>query len=74
MGIDEKVTLNNGVAMPKFGLGVYKAGDATIQAVQTALECGYRLIDTAAFYNNETQVGKAIRESGVPREEVFVTK
>ena len=73
MGLDERITLNNGILMPKFGLGVYKAGDATIRAVRTALECGYRLIDTAAFYNNETQVGKAIRESGVPREEVFIT-
>ena len=73
MGLDERITLNNGILMPKFGLGVYKAGDATIRAVKTALECGYRLIDTAAFYNNETQVGKAIRESGVPREKVFVT-
>ena len=73
MGLEEKLTLNNGIPMPKFGLGVYKAGDATIQAVRTALECGYRLIDTAAFYNNETQVGEAIRESGVAREEIFVT-
>ncbi|WP_142505802.1 aldo/keto reductase [Melghirimyces algeriensis] len=61
--------------MPWFGLGVYKAenGDEVVQAVQTALRVGYRLIDTASFYGNEEGVGKAIRDSGIPREEVFVT-
>lgn len=73
MGLEETVTLNNGVKMPKFGLGVYKSGDETVQAVTWALEAGYRLIDTAAYYNNEIQVGKAVRESGIPREEIFVT-
>jgi Aldo/keto reductases, related to diketogulonate reductase len=73
MGLEETFTLNNGVRMPKFGLGVYKSGDDTVQAVRWALEAGYRLIDTAAYYNNEVQVGKAVRESGIPREDIFVT-
>jgi methylglyoxal/glyoxal reductase len=73
MGIEEMFTLNNGVKMPKFGLGVYKSGDDTVQAVKWALQANYRLIDTAAYYNNEVQVGKAVRESGIPRENIFVT-
>lgn len=73
MGLEEKVALNNGVMMPRFGLGVYKSGEATYQAVLAALKEGYRLIDTAAYYNNEVQVGKAVRDSGIPREEIFVT-
>ena len=69
------VTLNNGIEMPVLGLGVWKAeeGPEVEQAVLHALECGYRLIDTAAIYGNEAGVGKAIRESGVPREEIFLT-
>jgi methylglyoxal/glyoxal reductase len=73
MGLEERFTLNNGIKMPKFGLGVYKSGNDTVQAVKWALEAGYRLIDTAAYYNNEVQVGKAVRESGIPREDIFVT-
>ncbi|WAA12966.1 aldo/keto reductase [Fervidibacillus halotolerans] len=67
--------LHNGVKMPYFGLGVYKVqeGEEVVQAVKTALETGYRLIDTAEFYQNEEGVGRAIRESGVPREEIFIT-
>ncbi len=73
--IDSTVTLNNGVEMPMFGLGVYQIPDGkpVRQAVQWALEAGYRLIDTAKLYGNERGVGAGIRESGVPREEVFVT-
>jgi len=69
------VTLNNGVAMPRLGLGVWNAedGDEVEKAVQTAIEAGYRLIDTAAIYKNEAGVGSGIRASGVPREELFVT-
>ena len=61
--------------MPALGFGVYQipSGEATTQAVRTALEAGYRHIDTASFYGNEADVGKAIRESGIPREELFVT-
>lgn len=69
------VTLNNGVVIPQVGLGVFqtKEGAEVEQAVQSALEVGYRLIDTAAIYGNEVGVGKAIKASGLPREEVFIT-
>ncbi|QOR85801.1 aldo/keto reductase [Geobacillus stearothermophilus] len=61
--------------MPWVGLGVYKVkeGEEVRSAVRTALEVGYRHVDTAAFYENEEGVGQAIRESGIPREQVFVT-
>jgi diketogulonate reductase-like aldo/keto reductase len=65
--------LNNGVAMPALGLGVFQTPPAeTADAVATALQDGYRLIDTAAAYGNEREVGEALRRSGVAREEVFV--
>ncbi|OWA34544.1 2,5-diketo-D-gluconic acid reductase [Saccharibacillus sp. O16] len=69
------VTLNNGVRMPLLGFGVYQIPDAQEceEAVYTALKTGYRLIDTAAGYLNEEAVGRAIRRSGVPREELFIT-
>lgn len=68
-------TLHNGVKMPYFGLGVYKVqeGEEVVKAVKTALDYGYRSVDTAALYGNEEGVGRAIRESGLPREEIFVT-
>lgn len=68
-------TLANGVEMPYLGLGVYKMEnhDEAFQAMTKALELGYRAIDTAAFYQNENVVGEAIRASGIPREEIFVT-
>ena len=71
----QKVILNNGIEMPILGFGVYKIEDqdACEQAVLDAFEAGYRLIDTAALYVNEEAVGKAIRRSGLPREEIFVT-
>ncbi|GAA4798428.1 aldo/keto reductase [Streptomyces ziwulingensis] len=66
--------LNNGVEMPALGIGVYQsAPEETAAAVETALRGGYRLIDTAAAYGNEEQVGEGIRRSGVHRGEVFVT-
>lgn len=67
--------LNNGVPMPVLGLGVYKAkeGREVVDSIQHALEAGYRHIDTASFYENEKGVGEAIRTSGVPREDIFVT-
>lgn len=73
--IASTVALTGGVAIPRFGLGVYqtRAGTEAREAVRRALECGYRHIDTAALYGNEADVGAAIRESGVPRDEVFVT-
>ena len=62
------LTLSNGIAMPALGLGVYRSSpDETLFAVSTALETGYDLIDTAAAYGNEVQVGEAIRRSGEGR-------
>ena len=69
------LTLNNGVKMPQFGLGVYSipAGEVTYNSVKTALECGYRHIDTAHDYQNESSVGKAIKDSGISRDSIWVT-
>lgn len=67
------LTLNNGVTMPALGYGVFQTPpDETIAAVRSALGVGYRHIDTAAAYGNEREVGQALRESGVPRDDVFV--
>jgi methylglyoxal/glyoxal reductase len=68
-------TLHNGVEMPWLGLGVFlvKDGEEVVNSVKVALEAGYRSIDTAAVYKNEEGVGKAIAESNVPREELFIT-
>ena len=71
--IDSRVSLSSGTAMPVFGLGVFKAGAETQNAVTTALAAGYRHIDTAAIYRNETDVGAALAATDVPREEIFVT-
>lgn len=72
---DTRIPLNDGNRIPVFGLGVYRAeaGGEAKQAVKWALELGYRHVDTARVYRNEEDVGEAIRESGVPREEIFVT-
>ena len=68
------LTLNNGVKMPILGFGVCQIpSEKTRQAVLDAIEVGYRLIDTAQMYDNESEVGEAIRECGVPREELFIT-
>ncbi|MGW6414514.1 aldo/keto reductase [Streptomyces sp. NPDC055055] len=68
------VTLNNGVEIPQLGFGVFQVpDDETAAAVTTALETGYRSIDTAAIYGNEAGVGRALAASGLPREELFVT-
>ena len=71
----QKVVLNNGVEMPVLGFGVFQINDANEceRCVCDAIEAGYRLIDTAASYGNEEAVGKAIKRSGVPREELFIT-
>jgi diketogulonate reductase-like aldo/keto reductase len=73
--IDAKIALNDGREIPQLGLGVWRipAGRKCEQAVLTALEAGYRHIDTAAFYGNEESVGAAIRRSGIAREKIFVT-
>ncbi len=69
-----RVTLNNGVQMPLLGFGVFQIpDDQTQKAVEDALEAGYRLIDTAAAYENERAVGRAVAASGIPRDELFVT-
>jgi len=71
----EQCKLNNGLYMPRIGFGTWELqpGRETKKAVAAALQQGYRLIDTAAVYGNETDVGQAIRESGILREELFVT-
>ncbi|MEV4975950.1 aldo/keto reductase [Streptomyces scopuliridis] len=69
----QTLTLNNGVEMPALGLGVFQTPpDETQAAVKAALDLGYRHIDTAAAYGNEREVGQAIRDSGVPRDEIFI--
>jgi methylglyoxal/glyoxal reductase len=67
--------LNNGVEIPYLGLGVYQSppGEITLRAVRYALKIGYRQIDTAELYGNEKDVGRALRESGIRREDVFIT-
>ncbi len=69
------VTLNTGASIPQIGFGTWKLsqGAECENAVRLALEAGYRLIDTATYYDNEVSVGRAVRESGIPREEIFVT-
>lgn len=71
----QNVTLNNGVEMPILGFGVFQVTDlaACERSVLDAIETGYRLIDTAASYENEEAVGKAIKYSGVPRKDLFIT-
>jgi diketogulonate reductase-like aldo/keto reductase len=74
-GLGQSVRLNNGVPMPWLGLGVFQVprdADAT-RVVRQAIELGYRSIDTAALYRNERGVGQAVRDCGVPREQLFVT-
>jgi diketogulonate reductase-like aldo/keto reductase len=73
--IRSTITLANGVEIPRLGLGVFQAaaGEEARRAVEHALEVGYRHIDTAKIYRNEADVGEAVRRSGVPREEVFIT-
>ncbi len=68
------IRLNNGVTIPQFGFGVFQIPPRdTVAAVRVALEAGYRHLDTAQMYGNEAEVGRAIAESGIPRDEIFVT-
>lgn len=68
------ITLNNGTSIPQLGFGVYQVPPGqTAEVTATALEVGYRHIDTAEMYGNETGVGEAIRSSGIPREELYIT-
>ena len=71
----KKITLNDGKKIPQLGFGLYQVPDdeSCVNYVKDALQMGYRLLDTAASYENERSVGKGIRESGIPREEIFVT-
>ncbi|WP_220740573.1 aldo/keto reductase [Leuconostoc miyukkimchii] len=75
MSLTDTYTLVNGVKIPVLGFGTWQSadGDVAYQAVKWALEAGYRHIDTAAIYGNESSVGRAIKDSGIPREELFVT-
>lgn len=68
------ITLNNGISMPLLGLGTWDLrGEAGKQTIIQALQVGYRLIDTARMYGNEVIVGQAIIESGIPRQDIFIT-
>lgn len=71
----EQFTLSNGLQMPKVGFGTWQITDATEahEATSAALACGYRHVDTARVYGNEDSVGRAVRDSGIPRSEIFVT-
>ena len=75
MNLSSRVKLNNGVEVPYLGLGVFKVeeGEETYNAVKWAIEAGYRYVDTAAVYGNEVSVGKAIKDSGIARKDIFVT-
>ncbi len=68
-------TLNNTVKIPKIGFGTWQtpSGSITEKSVLNAIQCGYRLIDTAAIYGNEVSVGHAIKQSGINRSDLFVT-
>ncbi|MCK0473130.1 aldo/keto reductase [Halalkalibacter sp. APA_J-10(15)] len=73
--LQDTTTLHNGVKMPWFGLGVFKVEEGTevVEVVKAAIQHGYRSIDTAAVYKNEEGVGRGIEDSGIPRDELFVT-
>jgi diketogulonate reductase-like aldo/keto reductase len=75
LSLQSKVTIANGVEIPRLGLGVYQTppGRTTRRAVKYALSIGYRHVDTASLYGNEEDVGIALRESGLGRDEVFIT-
>jgi methylglyoxal/glyoxal reductase len=75
MKLSDTLTLNNSVSIPRLGFGVFRLTDPQEgeQALESALECGYRLFDTAAVYGNEELVGQVLNRSGIPRKELFVT-
>src|ERR1035437_1278918 len=75
LNIDSTIEINNKAKMPRLGLGVYGVprGQATVEVVSWALRAGYRHIDTASFYRNEVSVGKAIAQSGIARDKIWVT-
>ena len=71
----EKICLNNGMSMPLIGFGLYRIEDQDTmdEAVRCAYDCGYRLFDTAQMYGNEALLGQALKNCGIPREDIFVT-
>jgi methylglyoxal/glyoxal reductase len=73
--LESRAKLNNGIEIPRLGLGVYQSppGEITLRAVRYALKIGYRHIDTAELYGNESDVGRAVQESGIRRDDVFIT-
>jgi L-glyceraldehyde reductase len=74
MALNRSFKLNDGNSIPSVGFGTWQAKPHEVErAVEAALRCGYRHIDCAAIYGNETEVGEGIRKSGVRREEIFVT-
>jgi diketogulonate reductase-like aldo/keto reductase len=75
MKLESTIVLNNGVAIPRLGLGMYRSpkGRASLSTVLFALQFGYRHVDTAALYKNEREVGEAVRESEIQRDRIFIT-
>jgi methylglyoxal/glyoxal reductase len=75
MKIDSTIEANNGVQIPRLGLGMFRSprGQKSFSTVQYALQFGYRHIDTATIYHNEREVGNGVRESGIPRDQIFIT-
>ncbi|PWT90866.1 MAG: aldo/keto reductase, partial [Acidobacteria bacterium] len=75
MKIDSTIRMNNGVNIPRLGLGMYRSprGRKSFSTVLYALQFGFRHIDTAVVYHNEREVGDALRDSGIPRDQIFVT-
>ncbi|OGY98751.1 MAG: glyoxal reductase [Candidatus Liptonbacteria bacterium RIFCSPLOWO2_01_FULL_45_15] len=75
LNLNSRILLNNGINIPVIGIGTYRVedGEPVTSEIKWALEAGYRLIDTASAYNNEEGVGRAIAESGIPREKLFIT-
>ena len=73
--LESRAKPNNGIEIPRLGLGVYQSppGEITLRAVRYALKIGYRHIYTAQLYGNESDVGRALRESGIRRDDVFIT-
>ena len=73
--LNSTAKLNNGIQIPRLGLGVYQVppGKSTVKAVKYALKIGYKHIDTAMIYGNESDVGKALKDSDVKREDIFIT-
>jgi methylglyoxal/glyoxal reductase len=73
--LESRAKLNNGIEIPRLELGVYQSppGEITLRAVRYALKIGYRHIDTAELYGNESDVGRAVQESGIRRDDIFIT-